>query len=70
MNKFAESSIDTFEHGEQYEKFVSRMTLSDIVNLEDKYLTPEVINAYDTIYYYLLDNQALRDKFVKGANDE
>ena len=50
MNKFAESSIDTFKHGEQYEKFVSRMTLSDIVNLEDKYLTPEVINAYDTIF--------------------
>ena len=66
MSKLAESSIDKFECGEEYEKFVSRMTLSDIVSLEDKYLTPEVSNAYDTIYYYLLDNQELREKFVRG----
>ena len=70
MSKLAESSIDKFEHGEEYEKFVSRMTLGDISSLEGKYLTPEVSNAYDTIYYYLLDNEELREKFVKEINDE
>lgn len=67
MTKLAKNSICEWKHGEQYEKFVSRLTLSDIVSLE---VTPEVSNAYDTIYYHLLDNQALRDKFVKGLDDE
>ena len=62
--ELAETPIDQFEHGESYSNFIYNMKLGDIASLEDKYFTPQVSEAFDVLKYHLLDNKALRNKFV------
>ncbi len=62
---FAETEISEWEYGEEYEHKVFRMSLAEIRSLEEEYFTPEMINAWDELYYSLLDHKKLREKFVR-----
>ena len=62
---FAETEILEWEFGEEYEHKVFRMSLAEMRYLEEEYFTPEMSNAWDKLYYSLLDHKKLREKFVR-----
>ena len=62
---FAETEISEWEYGQEYEHKVFRMSLAEMRSLEEEYFTPEMTDAWDKLYYSLLDHKKLREKFVK-----
>ena len=62
---FAETEICEWEFGEEYEHKVFRMSLGEMRSLVEEYFTPEMTNAWDELYYSLLDHKKLREKFVR-----
>ena len=65
MSKFSKKPISEWKWGNEYEHYVSNLSLSDIVSLEDEFFTIEMTRAYDALYYALLDMKALRKKWLK-----
>ena len=62
---FTETEICEWEYGQEYEHKVFRMSLAEMRSLEEEYFTPEMTDAWDKLYYSLLDHKKLREKFVR-----
>ena len=67
---FTETEICEWEYGEEYEHKVFRMSLAEMRSLEEEYFTPEMTDAWDKLYYSLLDHKKLREKFVREKLDK
>ena len=62
---YDETEIWEWKYGKEYEHKVFRMSLAEMRSLEEEYFTPEMSNAWDKLYYSLLDHKKLREKFVR-----
>ena len=65
MSKFSKKPISEWKYGEEFERYISNLSLGYIVSLEDEFFTIEMTRAYDGLYYALLDMKALRKKWLK-----
>ena len=68
--KFSKRPISDWKHGDEYEHYVNNLSLGDIVSLESEYFTIEMTQAFDKLYYSLLDMKSLRKKWVRENRQE
>tara|TARA_R100001591_G_C4320984_1_gene175550 strand:- start:173 stop:388 length:216 start_codon:yes stop_codon:yes gene_type:complete len=62
--KLSDTPISEWIHGEEHSNKVNSLTLSTLLRMDNDNLFPhEVTRCLDTVYYYLLDSSAFRDKF-------
>ena len=51
------------EESDEHKEKVCQLTISDIIELNNDNLIPS--DLVDDLYYYLLDNKAMREKLIQ-----